>query len=82
MSVRQAAVFDAVDDIVYAFDDLTPLIQRERPFGHIDFGDRHDDSSLIGKYLATLCLGRLCVKLKAAMRAVFVGRVSSDGKGN
>src|SRR5215469_5193430 len=36
--------FDAIDDIVDAFDDLTPLIERERPFGYVDLGDRHDSS--------------------------------------
>ena len=34
--------FDAIDDIVDAFDDLAPLIRRERAFGDVDFGDRHE----------------------------------------
>jgi hypothetical protein len=34
---------DRNDDIVDSFDDLAPLILRERPFRHIDFGDWHTE---------------------------------------
>jgi hypothetical protein len=55
--------FDAIDDVVDAFDDLAPLIQGECSFGYIDFGDRHDDSFFVRKYLVTLGIGTPGVKL-------------------
>ena len=54
-------LFDTIDDIMNAFDDLATLIRRERTFGYIDFGNRHE-ALLPCRYIGTLCLGLLCVK--------------------
>jgi hypothetical protein len=59
---------------VNAFDDLAPLIQRERPFGYVDFGDRHAPSFFIGEYIATLGLGQLGVKLNDRAGSRHAGR--------
>src|SRR5262245_46884597 len=34
-------LLDAVDHVMDAFDHFTTLIRRQRPFGNVDFGDRH-----------------------------------------